>query len=80
MARTKELKFKYDRDVDVLYCSFGDPRPAISVEVDDGVVLRLEPDTEEVIAFTIVDFFKRYAERPEETVSVPLAACAAHAL
>jgi hypothetical protein len=73
----KELKLKYDRAVDVLYCSFGDPTPALSVEHEDGVVVRLNPDTEEIVGITVVDFFKRFAEKPNEAVSVPLAAVGA---
>jgi len=68
------MKLKYDRSADVLYCSFGEPRPAISVEEDNGVVLRLDPDTDELIGITIVDFFKRFAEHPNDSVDVPLAA------
>ena len=79
MAPAQELKFKYDRDADVLYCSFGEPRPALSVEVSHGVVVRHDPETEEVVGFTVVDFFKRFAERPEEAVPVPLGAHAAPA-
>jgi len=79
MACAQELKLKYDRDVDVLYCSFGEPRPAISVEVEDGVIVRHDPETEEVVGVTIVDFFKRFAEHPQDTVNVPLAASLASA-
>ncbi len=71
-----ELNFKYDRAVDVLYYSFGEPRPALSVEHQNGVVVRLDPDTEEVVGITIIDFFKRFAEKPNELVSVPLAEAA----
>jgi uncharacterized protein YuzE len=69
-----EMKIKYDRAADVLYCSFGDSRPAISEERGNGVVLRLDPQTEAVVGITIVDFFKRFADKPDETVLVPLAA------
>lgn len=72
MVRSKELKIRYDREADVLYCSFGDPRPALSVECENGVVVRHDPETEEVVGVTIVDFFKRFAEHPLETVNVPL--------
>lgn len=68
------MKFKYDRSVDVLYCSFGDPRPALSVEQENGVVLRLDPETEAVVGITIVDFFKRFADNPDTAVSVSLSA------
>lgn len=71
-----ELKIQYDRVADVLYCSFGPPREALSMEREGGVVVRVSPDTEEVVGITIVDFFKRFAERPNEAVSVPLAVSA----
>ena len=74
MVGAQELKMKYDREADVLYCSFGDPRPALSTEVGDGVVVRHDPTTDEVVGITIVDFFRRFAEHPEEPVYVPLAA------
>jgi uncharacterized protein YuzE len=74
MVGAQELKIKYDREADVLYCSFGDPRPALSMEVGEGVVVRHDPATEEVVGITIVDFFRRFADHPEETVHVPLAA------
>lgn len=67
-----QLKMNYDRSADVLYCSFGDPQEAISVEKENGVVLRLNPETEQIVGITIVNFFKRFAERPNEAVSVSL--------
>lgn len=67
------IQMKYDRDADVLYCSFGDPREAISVETASGIIVRKNPDNEaEVVGVTIVNFFKRFAERPDEAVDVQL--------
>lgn len=63
---------KYDRDADVLYCSFGEPREAISVETQSGIIVRKDPENEEVIGITIVNFFKRFAENPNVPVDVPL--------
>jgi len=68
-----ELKINYDRDADVLYCSFGEPQEAISVEADDGIIVRHNPETNAVVGYTIVNFFKRFADRPNQAVSVPLA-------
>ncbi len=67
-----DLKMKYDREADVLYCSFGDPQPALSVEQANGVIVRVKPDTNEVVGITIVDFFKRFMEHPDDAVSVQL--------
>jgi uncharacterized protein YuzE len=68
-----ELKMSYDRDADVLYCSFGEPQEAISVEADEGIIVRHNPETNEVVGYTVVNFFKRFADRPNKSVSVPLA-------
>jgi len=64
---------KYDRDADVLYCSFGEPREAISVETQSGIIVRKNPDNEkDIVGITIVNFFKRFAENPGVPVDVPL--------
>lgn len=67
-----ELKMNYDREADVLYCFLGEPREALSIEKADGVVVRVNPETNELVGFTIIDFFRRFAEHPGEPVSVPL--------
>lgn len=68
-----KIQIKYDRSADVLYCSFGEPREAISVETESGIIVRKNPDDEqEIVGITIVNFFQRFAERPDEAVDVPL--------
>ena len=47
------LEVSYDETVDVLYLSFGTPRPGIAVEVHDGVFVRVDPFTDEVVGVTI---------------------------
>jgi uncharacterized protein YuzE len=71
-----DLKLNYDTESDVLYCTVGEPREAIGVETEGGVILRLDPASEEVVGFTIVDFFQRFKEHPNETFSVRAAASA----
>jgi hypothetical protein len=73
MAQTElELKMKYDPEGDVLYGSLGEPRAAISVETEKGIVYRLDPDTDEVVGFTVIDFSKRFLEHPNDFVTFPL--------
>jgi len=68
-----KVQMKYDRDADVLYCSFGEPREAISVETQSGIIVRKNPDNEkDIVGITIVNFFKRFAENPGVPVDVPL--------
>jgi len=49
----------YDSEADVLYISFGEPGPAECLDIGDGTVLRIDPETEEVVGLTIPDFSKR---------------------
>ncbi len=55
----------YDRKADVLYISFGPPRPAIGLETEEGLVLRLDPDTDELVGVTIVGARARLTQQPD---------------
>lgn len=61
----KGLIFKYDEHADVLYISVGEPRPAVSEELDDGVVVRRDPDTNKVVGVTIIDFRTTFLKEPK---------------
>ena len=52
----------YDRESDVLYLSIGEPRRAISREVGDDVLLRIDPETENVVGLTIMNLASRFGE------------------
>ena len=36
------LDWEYDGDADTLYISFGKPKPALGVDVADGVIVRYD--------------------------------------
>ena len=55
----RKLNINFDIENDVLYLSFGEPRPSFSEEFDDGVFVRYDMDTEELTGITIIDFTKR---------------------
>ena len=55
----ENLIFNYDNSSDVLYAFIGKPMPAKNIDLDNGVVLRINPSTEETIGFTIVNYMKR---------------------
>lgn len=56
----KMTQLLYDKDTDVLYLSIGDPRPAVSEELGDDVLLRLDLETSEVVGITILNLSSRF--------------------
>lgn len=58
----KMIQISYDKTGDVLYLSVGDPRPAISEEIGDDVLLRLDVDTGELVGLTMLNFSQRFSE------------------
>jgi uncharacterized protein YuzE len=67
-----EVNMKYDARGDVLYFSVGEPREAISYEADDGVIIRTDPETDDVIGITVIDLSKRFTDHPDKPLSLPL--------
>lgn len=55
----------YDGEADVLYISFGAPRPAICIEPEEGLVLRLDPETDQLIGVTIIGARVLLTDRPD---------------
>jgi len=68
----KTIMFFYDKDNDIMDISFGKPKVAISEEVDEDIVVRIDPNSREIVGFTIINFvnvfLKRFAtkEKPVE--------------
>ena len=58
----------YDEFSDVLYISFGHPCPGIANEVEEGVLVRTDQETGEVIGITIIDFKERYMPPPAVSI------------
>ena len=72
MDERKELKVKYDAVSDIAYFSLGTPRKVISEEVGNGLVIRRDFDTNEVVGVTIIDFAKRTENNREFSIPLPL--------
>jgi len=58
----QRLRFLFDREADILYLSVGKPRPALSKEVGDDIVVRLDPKTHRVVGCTILNLTKRFGK------------------
>lgn len=74
MSRLETLKFTepdhlslhYDAEADVFYLSFGDPQPAIGLDIGDGVFARYVEETSELVGLTFIGlraFFDRQAAK-----------------
>ena len=70
MAKSEfaDLRISYDNTSDVLYISFGEPQFGIDEEIDDGVYLRVEPQTSKPNGLMIIDFEKRFSQK----INIPL--------
>ena len=65
------LNFLYDREADVLYVSKGHPEFTDNVELNNNIILRLDPATKEIVGFTIIDFAGRFASKTP-SLAIPL--------
>ena len=54
LERPTSLTWDYDEDADVLYLSVGEPRPAVGIDIGDGLVLRFDEVRREVAGLTVI--------------------------
>jgi uncharacterized protein YuzE len=48
------LTWDYDEEADVLYISVGKPRPAVGVDIGEGIVVRYDEARHEVVGLTVI--------------------------
>ena len=63
--RQSNLNWDYDADADVLYIS-GEPKVAEGIDIGEGVIVRVSPQSNEVVGLTIIGLSKRVMERMKE--------------
>ena len=68
----KKLTFSYYPPSDELNVHFGEPRPAISKEIDDEVYLRLDPETRDIVGLTVLHFQRRFGGSKDKLLSFAL--------
>ena len=54
-----KIKWDYDADADILYISFGNPKNAEGVDIGEGTIMRIQPDTNEITGVTILNPLNR---------------------
>jgi uncharacterized protein YuzE len=67
LERPDQLTMDYDKDADVLYLSVGEPRPALGVDIGDGVVVRYDEARNEVVGLTVIGLRARLLQGLEAT-------------
>ena len=50
----ESVSWSYDKEADVLYISFGEPRKSLTLDLGEGLLAQYLKDTGEVTGFTIV--------------------------
>ena len=53
--KKNKIKWDYDAEADVLYISFGNPKDAEGVDIGEGTIVRVHPDSKEIIGITILN-------------------------
>jgi uncharacterized protein YuzE len=56
------IQWDYDAEADVLYLSIGDARPALGVDIGEGVVLRYDDVRKEVVGLTLIGLRARLSK------------------
>ncbi len=54
LETSETITWEYDEDGDVLYLSIGEPKPALGVDIGEGVILRYDENQKEVVGLTLV--------------------------
>ena len=67
------LRFSFDKESDVLDISIGKPTKAISKEIEDDFFVRVDPKTQKVIGFSILNFEKWLKSEKEKKI-IPIKA------
>lgn len=63
MNKSNMLRIFYDREADVLYLTKGHPEYTDYVEYGEDIILRFDPETKELVGFTITDFSLYFAKQ-----------------
>jgi uncharacterized protein YuzE len=62
LEKPAAISWDYDEEADVLYLSVGAPRPAVGVDIGEGIVLRYDEAQREVVGLTLIGLRARLLE------------------
>lgn len=61
--------YNYDEEEDILYISIGEPKPSITKEIDEGILIRHDIKTKKITGVTILDYKDRINKN--EKINIP---------
>lgn len=53
LEKPDSLRWDYDEIADVLYLSIGDPKPAVGVDIGEGIVVRYDETENQIVGLTL---------------------------
>ncbi len=72
MDKAQALILDYDDEEDILYVSFKMSREAVCIEQENGVLIRVQPETGEIVGYTIIDFLGKFSSPARQPIRVEL--------
>lgn len=54
LEKPATITWDYDEEADVLYLSIGEPRPAVGIDIGEGLILRYDEARKEVVGLTLI--------------------------
>jgi uncharacterized protein YuzE len=69
LEKPASLSWDYDEEADVLYLSVGEPRPAVGVDIGEGVILRYDEAKKEVVGLTFIGLRARLVKELQEKLT-----------
>ena len=63
LEKPAAITWDYDEEADVLYLSIGEPRPAVGVDIGEGLILRYDEAHKEVVGLTLVGLRARLLQK-----------------
>jgi uncharacterized protein YuzE len=68
----EKIIFWFDEKGDVLDISIGKPKKAISKELGEDIIVRVDPKEKSVVGFTILNFTKRFEKSKVAKIAVTI--------
>lgn len=66
LEKPSSISWDYDEEADVLYLSMGEPKPALGVDIGEGVILRYDESRKEVVGLTLIGLRVRLMKELQE--------------